>query len=138
MPNTVSQSVSKQIFLKEIPLLLESDVEFIGIINSRGKLEDFIGKNKILNSPEKIEMFFMGLCLQNRMHQDFDVEFGSVNYIITERDYLKFIILPKSSKLILVVMKKEIDHIEFINKLMNYLNLKKEDNNPTTRRDNSY
>ena len=67
----------------------------------------------------------MGLSLQNRMQQDFDVEFGSVNYIITERDYLKFIILPKSSKLILVVMKKEIDHIEFINKLMNYLNLEK-------------
>ncbi len=97
--------------------LLETGVDFIGIINDRGHLEDFIGNEEIPYSEKNKEMFCMEIALQNRMMRDFDSELGEVKYTVTERKNQKFMSIPNSSKVILAVMQKETDHKLFFNKM---------------------
>lgn len=102
--------------------ILEPGIEFVGIINEKGRLEDFISVDDMPLAEDKKEMFFMELSLYNRMQQDFDDYFGSVKYNVTERGTSKFIAIPTPSKVILGVMKKEKDHTRFVTKLMSLFN----------------
>ncbi|MGA9230257.1 MAG: hypothetical protein WBV92_08900, partial [Nitrosotalea sp.] len=60
--------------------ILNEGVEFIGLINKHGKMEDILSKNEINLSQERIAMFSMELRLQSSMLSDFDPEFGPVSY----------------------------------------------------------
>ena len=102
-------------------LLSETGVEFVGIINDKGHLEDFVGKEPQMSSGKEKEMFCMELALQNRMMKDFDNDLGNVRYNLTEREGSKYISIPTKSKVILGVMKKDIDHTKFFNKMISTL-----------------
>ena len=97
------------------------DVEFIGLINKHGKMEDVLSKNEINLSQERISMFAMELRLQSSMQSDFDPEFGPVNYTITEREELKFVSMQAFPYIILAIMKKSVDHHSMIDKIKNNL-----------------
>ncbi|TLX68175.1 MAG: hypothetical protein E6L02_01310 [Thaumarchaeota archaeon] len=97
--------------------ILEDGVEFIGLINKQGKMENTIFKNEINLTEERKEMFSMELMLQSSMQSDFDSEFGPVSYTITEREKSKFVSILTFPYLILAIMKKNKDHIAVINKI---------------------
>ena len=109
--------------------ILENGVEFIGLINKQGKMENILFKNDINLTKERKEMFSMELRLQSSMQSDFDSEFGPVNYTIEERKKLKFISIPVFSHIILAIMDKNIDHTAVINKIKvgikNFVNVNK-------------
>ncbi|HEV2193354.1 MAG TPA: hypothetical protein VGR54_07050 [Nitrosopumilaceae archaeon] len=97
--------------------ILEDGVEFIGLINKQGKMENILFKNEINLTKERKEIFSMELRLQSSMQSDFDSEFGPVNYTITEREKSKFVSILTFPYIILAIMKKNIDHIAVINKI---------------------
>jgi hypothetical protein len=97
--------------------ILEDGVEFIGLINKQGRMEDMLFKNDINLTKEKKEMFSMGLRLQSSMQSDFDSDFGSVSYTMTEREKSKFISIWAFSYGVLVIMKKNIAHIGVIRRI---------------------
>ncbi|MHB8602482.1 MAG: hypothetical protein ACYC6W_06370 [Nitrosotalea sp.] len=97
--------------------ILAEGVEFIGWINKQGKMENTLFNSNINLTTEKKEMFSMGLRLQSSMQSDFDSDFGSVSYTLTERKQSKFVSILSSPYIILVIMKKNIDHIGVIKKI---------------------
>ena len=110
--------------------ILEDGVEFIGLINKQGKMENVLFKNEINLTKERKEMFSMELRLQSSMQSDFDPEFGPVSYTITEREKSKFVSILALPYIVLAIMKKNIDHIAVINKIKtkirNFENVNKE------------
>lgn len=109
--------LEKKDFFCQVKSMLGNEVEYIGIINRHGRIEDAVCKNDIDLSAEKKEMFCMGIRLQNSMESDFNDELGSVNYTITERGNSKFVSIPASSHTILTIMNKNADHTVVINKI---------------------
>ena len=110
--------------------ILEDGVEFIGLINKQGKMENTLFKNEINLTKERKEMFSMERRLQSSMQSDFDSEFGPVSYTIEVREKLKFISIPIFSHIVLAIMEKNIDHVAVINKIKagikNFMNVNKE------------
>ena len=97
--------------------ILEDGVEFIGLINKQGKMENTLFKNEINLTKERKEMFCMELRLQCSMQSDFDPEFGPVSYTVTEREKSKFVSIVTFPYIVLAIMKKNIDHVAVINKI---------------------
>ncbi len=110
--------------------ILEDGVEFIGLINKQGNMENTLFKNEINLTKERKEMFSMELRLQSSMQSDFDSEFGPVSYTVTEREKSKFVSILTFPYIVLAIMKKNIDHIAVINKIKtairNFENVNKE------------
>jgi hypothetical protein len=110
--------------------ILEDGVEFIGLINKQGKMENTLFNNEINLTKERKEMFSMELRLQSSMQSDFDSEFGPVSYTVTEREKSKFVSILTFPYIVLAIMKKNIDHIAVINKIKttirNFENVNKE------------
>jgi len=52
--------------------ILEHGIEFIGLINKRGRMEGAIFNNDINLTGERKEMYMMELRLQSSMQSDFD------------------------------------------------------------------
>jgi len=75
-----------------------------------------IASNKILENLKKME-----IALQSRLQKDFNDELGEVQYNLTEREGLKFISIPTSSKIILGVMDRDKDHTPFFNRIASFL-----------------
>ncbi len=110
--------------------ILEEGVEFIGLINKKGRMESALGKEDINLTKERKEMYLMMLALQSSMQSDFDSEFGPVSYTVTEREKSKFVSILTFPYIVLAIMKKNIDHIAVINKIKtkirNFENVNKE------------
>lgn len=97
--------------------ILEDGIEFIGLINKQGRMENVLTKNGINLTNERMAMFSMGFRLQSSMQSDFDSEFGPVTYTVTEREKLKFVSILIFPYVVLAMMKKNIDHIPIIDKI---------------------
>lgn len=97
--------------------ILGMGVEFIGLINKEGRMEDSLCKNEINLTEERKEMFLMQFRLQSSMHRDYDDEFGPVNHTITERENSIFVSIPSVSHTVLVIMNKNIDPTGTISKI---------------------
>ncbi len=107
--------------------LFESGVDFVGIINNKGRMIDFIGTDSLVMPKDKKEMFFMKIALRNSMQRDFDEDLGPVNYCLTQRGDAKFISLPISGKkTVFVVTKNNVDHEEVIAKINKILQFSKQ------------
>jgi len=110
--------------------ILDDGIEFIGLINKQGKMEIILYENGINLRKERKEMFSMELRLEISMHSDFDSEFGPVSYTVTEREKSKFVSILSLPYIILIVMKKNLDHIIVIDKIMkiirNFASINKE------------
>lgn len=89
---------------------------FLGLVNKRGRT--LISPNQKLSLDDrKKEMFFMSSALINNMYQDFDDDFGSLEYCVAERKNQKFISIPTLDGILLAAMPKEKDHEMFITTL---------------------
>jgi len=117
--------LSKSEFFKQMNTLLEEGVEYVGIINKNGRIEEAIYKSEMNMTKEKKEMFSMIHQLHNSMQSDFDEEFGTVNYTITERENSRFVSIPIPKGILLVKLNKSMDPFLFINKTagMNFAKL---------------
>ncbi|QLH07459.1 hypothetical protein [Nitrosopumilus ureiphilus] len=88
--------------------IMSSEIEFICLINTRGRLVDSLGIDCIDMPQSSREMFFMKIALRNSMQRDFDDYLGHVDYCMTQRGNKKFITIPLSDKnTILAVIDKE-------------------------------
>jgi len=121
----LTPQLSKSEFFTQMNSLLEEGVEYVGIINKNGRIEEAIYKNEMNMTKEKKEMFSMTHQLHNSMQSDFDEEFGSVNYTITERENSRFVSIPISKGILLVKLNKSMDPFLFINKTAGILNFAK-------------
>jgi hypothetical protein len=59
----------------------------------------------------------MGVQLQNSMQRDFDYEFGTVHYTITERENATFVSIPTHMGILLEKLNKSVDPFVFVNKI---------------------
>jgi len=91
--------------------MIPSGVEFIGIINEKGRLIETIGKDLLCDMPRDIkEMFCMKIALRSSMQKDFDEYLGPVNYCMTKRGNAKFISIPAvNGNTILGITKKKVE-----------------------------
>ena len=116
--------------LSQKTLLFESGVEFVGIINNKGRMIDFIGTDFPVMPKDKRDMFFMKIALRNSMQRDFDEFLGPVNYCLTQRGDTKFISIPISGeKTVFVVTKNDVDHEDVIAKINKILQFSKVEEN---------
>ncbi len=97
--------------------ILEDGIEFIGLVNKQGRMENTIFHNDIPLTGERKAMYMMGLRLQISMQSDFDSELGPVSYNVTEREESKFVSIIHFPYIILAIMEKSKDHIAVINKI---------------------
>jgi hypothetical protein len=97
--------------------LMEKGVEYVGIINKHGRIDDAIFKNDLNLSKEKYEIFFMGLSLQQSMQKEFDEELGPISHTVIVREGKKFAAIPAHSHTILVVMNKTAKYSQIIYKI---------------------
>ncbi len=102
-------------FLHQKGSLINSGIHLIGTINNKGRMTDSIGTG-FLNVPkDKEEMFLMGIALLGSMQNDFNEDFGKVNYNITLRGRAKFISIPiNNGNTILAMANKDADHERII------------------------
>jgi hypothetical protein len=91
--------------------LVRSEVEFVGIINEKGRLVETIGKDLLCDMPrDRKEMFCMKIALRSSMQKDFDEYLGPVNYCMTQRGKAQFISIPAvNGNTILVITKKKVE-----------------------------
>lgn len=118
------QVISKDAFsLAE--LIPPEGTEFVCIINKNGRIEQSIIKIGITLSEDKKEMLAMGIRLQNSMQSDFDYEFGTVNYTVTERENARFVSIPTHAGILLAKLNKSVDPFIFVNKIIRVMNASK-------------
>lgn len=95
--------------------IINPDIEFVGIINNRGKMVDSIGKGTINMPNSKKEMFFMKIALRNSMQKDFDEDLGEVTYCMTQRGSSKYISIPfPNGNTVLAVTRKDANQDDLI------------------------
>jgi len=108
---TMSLLISKNHQNFQDASIIRSEVEFVGIINEKGRLVDTIGKDLLCDMPrDRKEMFCMKIALRNSMQKDFDEYLGPVNYCMTQRGNSQFISIPTvNGNTILVITKKKVE-----------------------------
>ena len=109
-------------------------VNFVGFINHHGRLENPAFNSKIPLTEDKKEMFCMSIVLHHKMQNNFDEDFEPIKYNIAARGNFKFVTIPVLSKILFVIMKRDLDHLEIINKITSFFKsdyIEKNDNNPT-------
>jgi hypothetical protein len=116
LKNKSSQNQQQNDIFAKIRSLLGNEIQYLAMINKQGKIENIFG-NEIVSNPQRKEMLGMSVILQNSLQQDFDGEFGSINYMIIERGNLRFFLLPYSSYVILAITNKHVKPMNIINKI---------------------
>jgi len=112
-----SQDIGKSEALIQTDLLLKNGVEYLAIINKKGRIEDAVYKNDINLSDERKQVFFLSLLLHSSMQRDFDEEFGAVNYTITDRGNSKFVSMPTRDGIFFAKLNNLADPFVFIRKI---------------------
>jgi hypothetical protein len=104
-------------FISQKSAIIEPSIMQIGLINKRGRLVDSIGPDSTGMPDDKKEMFFMGAALIRSMQKDYDEVMGPLNYILLQRQNLKFILIPADDdESVLIISKKGFDHEKFLKK----------------------
>lgn len=98
--------------------IMNLGIEFICLINMRGRLVESLGDDPINMPRDKKEIFFMKIALRSSMQKDFDEYLGPVNYCMAQRGNRKFISIPApNNNTVLVVIKNDCDHDELVNNI---------------------
>ncbi|HEX5358554.1 MAG TPA: hypothetical protein VFW99_01415 [Candidatus Nitrosotalea sp.] len=85
--------------------LLVNGVEFVGLVTRNGRLVDYKSKNGLKFSDEQKEVFFMSVSLYQKMQQDYDDDFGTVRYTITERENCRIVTIPHDQDTLVIAIK---------------------------------
>ena len=102
---------------------LSPNIRFVGVINGMGDLvaggmrEGVQSMEDKDNSPK----LYLEFALRSEMRKDQDAEFGKTIYSFSEREKIKFAVLPllQSHLLMVSIEKKEINHNELIENILN-------------------
>ena len=90
-------------------------LKFAYIINKNGRPLHTFNKDFLVIDDKKKEMLFIETALQASMNKDFDDELGKIQCNVTERNDLKYVSAPLSSKnIIFAALDKQIDHNTFV------------------------
>ena len=96
---------------------IDPKIRFSGFINNKGRLiaGGMIGSVKSIKKKKEDEMLFMELALRVKMRQEFDKDFGKVNFTLSHREKLIVMSFPFDKKVLFVSMdkRKEFDKIPF-------------------------
>ena len=67
---------------------IDPKIRFSGLINNKGRLVagGMVGSVKSLENERDDEMLFMELALRVKMRQEFDKDFGKVNFTLSHRE----------------------------------------------------
>jgi hypothetical protein len=106
--------------------LLDLGVDRVIMINEHGRAEEMLSKSTTNMSSQKEEILHMSFRLHHSLLQDFDEEYGKVNYFVIERENVKILSVPFHSCKLLSIMRKGIDHMQVIKKIQQIRNLKQE------------
>lgn len=106
--------------------LFDLGVDQIIMINENGRAEEILSRSTVNLSSQKQEILHMSFRLHHSLLQDFDEEYGKVNYLVVERENVKLLSVPFYSYKLLSMMKKGIDHMQIIKKIQHIVNLKYE------------
>ncbi len=103
---------------------IDSKIRFTGLINNKGRLVagGMVGSVKPLEDEREDEMLFMELALRVKMRQEFDKDFGKVNFSLSYREKLIVMSFPFNKNVLFVSMdkRKEFDKIPF--RILNLIN----------------
>ena len=105
--------------------LFNFGVDRIIIINEHGRAEEVLSRSTINMSSQRQEILHMSFRLHHSLLQDFDEEYGKVNYFVIERENVKIVSVPFHSCKLFSIMKKGIDHMQVIKRIQQIANLKR-------------
>lgn len=106
--------------------LFDLGVDQIIMINENGRAEEILSRSTVNLSSQKQEILHMSFRLHHSLLQDFDEEYGKVDYLVVERENVKLLSVPFYSYKLLSMMKKGIDHMRIIKKIQHMVILKYE------------
>ena len=102
---------------------IDPKIRFAGLINNKGRLVagGMVSSVKSLEDEKEDEMLFMELALRVKMRQEFDKDFGKVNFSFSYREKLIVMSFPFNKNVLFVSMdkRKEFDKIPF--KILNLI-----------------
>jgi len=116
LKSKLEQNQQKNDVFAKIRSHLENKIQYLSLINNQGKIEIIFG-NEVVSDPQRKEMLGMSIRLQNSLQKDFDNEFGLIDYMIIERENLRFFLLPYSAYVILAITNKHVKSMHVINKI---------------------
>jgi len=88
---------------------IDSDIRFVGIINSKGRLVagGMVSSKKRLGDRKGDEMLYMELALRVRMRREFDDELGKVEFSMSFREKLIVMSFPMKNDVLMVSMERK-------------------------------
>ena len=88
---------------------IDSDIRFVGIINSKGRLVagGMISSKKRLGDRKGDEMLYMELALRVRMRREFDDDLGKVEFSMSFREKLIVTSFPMENDVLMVSMERK-------------------------------
>ena len=88
---------------------IDSDIRFVGIINSKGRLVagGMISSKKRLGDRKGDEMLYMELALRVRMRREFDDDLGKVEFSMSFREKLIVMSFPMKDDVLMVSMERK-------------------------------
>ena len=98
--------------------MLGDGIEFVGLITKNGRLSAGNRQNKFNLSKEQMEIFLISCSLQQRMQQDYDDNFGQVQFSVTERDKFRIITVPQGQDTLIFVMDKSREFLSGVQGLL--------------------
>ena len=88
---------------------IDSDIRFVGIINSKGRLVagGMVSSKKRLGDRKGDEMLYMELALRVRMRREFDDDLGKVEFSMSFREKLIVMSFPIKNDVLMVSMERK-------------------------------
>ena len=88
---------------------IDSDIRFVGIINSKGRLVagGMASSKKRLGDRKGDEMLYMELALRVRMRREFDDDLGKVEFSMSFREKLIVMSFPMKDDVLMVSLERK-------------------------------
>ena len=88
---------------------IDSDIRFVGIINSKGRLVagGMVSSKKRLGDRKRDEMLYMELALRVKMRREFDDDLGEVKFSMSFREKLIVMSFPMENDVLMVSMERK-------------------------------
>ena len=104
-------------------LRLNKSIQSVAVINNHGKIMEKISRATFIKQfPNHLnELFCMSCVLQISMGKDFDENYGTINYYISERSNLTIITFPLDKDVILITTNKNISPVTLARKTINIM-----------------
>jgi len=102
---------------------IDSDIRFVGIINSKGRLVagGMISSKKRLGDRKGDEMLYMELALRVKMRSEFDDDLGKVKFSMSFREKLIVMSFPMKNDILMVSMERKTLFEKIAFKILKYI-----------------